>query len=305
MRVTVLHVCIVAAFAMSTHAQAATYSLPSDNESIIGTLQYSTIDTDDNVTRLQQRFDVGYQAIVNANPHLDLSLELPSGSPLVIPTEHLLPNHSRQGVVINLPEMRMYYYPKDTQAVFTFPIGIGKMGKTIPIVDTSIIRKAENPSWTPPEDIREFNLKQGIVLPKVMPPGPDNPLGPYAIYMRIPTYLIHSTIFPESVGKRASFGCIRMYKGDIEDFFSLVERGEPVAIINTPVKTGWQHDRLYIEAHEPLEEHGNAFDASLKGMVHQVTESTKHQPTLVNWQAIAFIAKERDGIPHDVGMRLK
>src|SRR6185503_4423744 len=96
------------------------------------------------------------------------------------------------------------------------PIGIGKIGKTIPLAEAMITRKAKDPKWIPTDDIRQFNLSQGVVLPQVMPPGPENPLGSYAIYMSIPTYLIHSTIFPESVGKRASFGCIRMYQSDVE-----------------------------------------------------------------------------------------
>src|SRR5437016_5501341 len=107
----------------------------------------------------------------------------------------------------------------------------------------------ENPTWVPTDDIRQFNLAQGIILPQVMPPGPDNPLGPYAIYMSVPTFLIHSTIFPESIGKRASFGCIRMYESDIQDFFPSVIKDLPVAIINSPIKVAWQNNHMYMEAH--------------------------------------------------------
>src|SRR5437016_9011944 len=115
----------------------------------------------------------------------------------------------------------------------------------------------ENPTWVPTDDIRQFNLAQGIILPQVMPPGPDNPLGPYAIYMSIPTFLIHSTIFPESVGKRASFGCLRMYESDIKQFFPIVKKGVPVVIINSPLKVNWQQDKLYMEAYPTLEEHSD------------------------------------------------
>src|SRR5437762_1500644 len=126
---------------------------------------------------------------------------------------------------------------------------------TIALAHTAVVRKAENPVWIPPEDIRAFNLEQGVVLPRVMPAGPDNPLGPMAIYLQIPTYLIHSTIYPDSVGRRASFGCIRMHKSDIEDFFPLVQPGTPVTIVDMPTKVSWVGDRLYLETHEPLEEH--------------------------------------------------
>jgi L,D-transpeptidase ErfK/SrfK len=198
----------------------------------------------------------------------------------------------------------MYYYPAGTNQVLTYPIGIGKIGKTIPITMTSITRKTKDPVWIPPEDIREFNLQQGVVLPAVMPPGPDNPLGPYAIYMRVPTYLIHSTIFPESIGKRASFGCIRMYESDIQEFFPTVRGGIPVAITNSPVKVGWQKEHFYIEAYKPLEEHGDAFDNSLAGIVHSISTATNNQPVLIDWQALAFISQERDGVPHDIGIKL-
>ncbi|MBV9575324.1 MAG: L,D-transpeptidase family protein, partial [Gammaproteobacteria bacterium] len=215
-----------------------------------------------------------------------------------------LPNQPRNGIIINLPEMRLYYFPVGSNEVFTYPIGIGKVGKTIPIERTAITHKTEHPTWTPPDDIREFNLQQGIVLPKVMPPGPDNPLGPYAIYMQIPTYLIHSTIFPESVGRRASFGCIRMYETDIKKFFPAVSSGIPVAIINSPVKIGWQQDHLYIEAYPALEEHSYAPEASLAGVVSLISHTSTDQPVLVDWQAIAYISQERDGIPHEVGVKI-
>lgn len=284
---------------------AASYTLPDQNDSLIGQVQSKLIEPSDNIIAIQKRYDVGFNAIENANPHIDPTKTFPPETTLIIPTQHILPDQPREGIVINLPEMRMYYYPPKSDSVFTYPIGIGKIGKMIPITKTTITRKMENPVWIPPADIREFNLKQGIVLPNIMPAGPDNPLGPYAIYMRVPTYLIHSTIFPESIGKRASFGCIRMYESDIKDFFPTVTKGMSVAIINSPVKVGWQNDRLYIEAHDPLQEHGDNANTTLAGMVHMINEATENSPTLIDWQLIAFIAKERDGIPHEVGIKIK
>jgi L,D-transpeptidase ErfK/SrfK len=289
---------------VSGNAFATGYIIPPSNESLVGQNKFTTTGYGETVVNLQQRYNIGYNAIESANPQLDLTKGFPANAPLQIPTQHLLPNQPRQGIVINLPEMRMYYYPAGTNRVLTYPIGIGKIGKTIPITMTSITRKTKDPVWIPPEDIREFNLQQGVVLPSVMPPGPDNPLGPYAIYMRVPTYLIHSTIFPESIGKRASFGCIRMYESDIQEFFPSVRGGIPVAIVNSPVKVGWQQNNMYIEAYRPLEEHGDAYDASLAGIVHSITTATNNHPTLVDWQEVAFIAQERDGVPHDVGIKL-
>ncbi len=290
---------------VSTNLFATGYTAPPANESLIGAVQYTSTGSADSVVTVSQRYDLGYNEIEMANPHLDMGRMFMSGAPLQLPLQHLLPNQPREGIVINLPEMRMYYYPAGSNQVFTYPIGIGKIGKTIPIEKTIITRKAMHPTWTPPDDIREFNLEQGIVLPKVMQPGPDNPLGPYAIYLGIPTYLIHSTIFPESIGRRASFGCIRMYESDIKGFFPAVSRGIPVAIINSPVKVGWQDDHLYMEAYPALEEHNTAPDASLSGAVRLIAAVTGKQPILVDWQGVSYIAQQRDGIPHEMGVRIR
>jgi L,D-transpeptidase ErfK/SrfK len=291
---------------VSTHAIATTYKIPPANEALVGQVQYGYANLGDSTAKVAERFDLGYNALTKANPHLNMERGLPAGASLTLPTQHLLPDQAREGIVINLPEMRMYYYLPESHQLMTYPIGIGKIGKNIPIEKTAITKKAKDPVWVPPDDIREFNLEtNGIVLPQVMPPGPDNPLGPYAIYMKIPTYLIHSTIFPESIGKRASFGCVRMYESDIKQFFPIVEKGIPVAIINSPVKVGWQNDRLYMEAYVPLEEHSTALEASLPGMVSQISHTAKNEVTLIDWQAVSFIAEERDGIPHDIGIKIK
>lgn len=296
-------ICGTLLLVASTSTFAATYQLPSASDNVVGNLQYTSLNSNDKVIDVQKHYDIGYNALENANPHIDFSKdEFPFyGAPLTVPTQHILPN-ARKGIVINLPEMRMYYYPPGSNEVKTYPIGIGKVGRTIPITNTAITKKVKNPEWIPTPDIREFNLQQGIVLPSVMPPGPDNPLGPYAIYMRVPTYLIHSTPFAESVGKRASFGCIRMYPQDIEDFFPTVQGGMPVAIINAPTKVGWSHDRLYLEAYKPLEEHSQT--SSLGGMVKMINEETKNQPALIDWQKVAYISEEKDGVPHDIGVKL-
>lgn len=294
-------VSLTALLAVSSIVHATTYQLPPANESLIGNIDVIHAAYGDNVVNVASRYDIGFNAIQNANPDLDMLSGFPVNTPVVISTQHLLPNIPRDGIVVNLPEMRLYYYPANSDRVLTYPIGIGKIGKTIPITQTAITYKRENPTWTPPADIREFNLKQGVVLPKVMQAGPDNPLGKYAIYMKIPTYLIHSTIFPESVGTRASFGCIRMYETDIQSFFPMIVSGIPVYIVNMPIKMGWQDNFFYLEIHHPLEEHSDEFDASLPGIVHTIVENTSAHPTLIDWQAVSFINKEKDGMPHNIG----
>lgn len=305
MRKKIWSIVAIGLCAYSINSFATSYKLPGNNESLIGEILYRTTSSGENVVTIAKQYDLGYNALEHANPQVNMARGFSPNIDLQIPTQHLLPNEPRQGIVINLPEMRMYYYPDGSHKVLTYPIGIGKIGKTIPITETSITRKTRDPIWIPPQDIREFNLQQGIVLPSIMPPGPDNPLGSYAIYMRLPTYLIHSTIFPESVGRRASFGCIRMYENDIETFFPIIKKGTPVIIINTPVKIAWQKNRLYMEAHRPLEEHHDSINTSLPGIVKLINNNSIDSPVLIDWQMVSYLAKDRDGLPHEIGIKIK
>lgn len=296
-------IATIVTFFCTTNTQAAIYHLQG-GDSIVGQRVYRPAYSGETVAQIAKHYDLGHNAIVDANPEVNVHSTLSTGTTIQIPTQHLLPNSKREGIVINLPEMRLYYYPAGSHDVYTYPIGIGKVGKTIPIEAAKIVRKTKDPIWIPPDDIREYNLTQGIVLPKIMPAGPDNPLGPYAIYMSIPTYLIHSTPFTDSIGKRASFGCIRMYQWDIKEFFPTIKRGIPVVILNSPTKVGWHNDQLYLEVHRPLAEHSGAFEASLPGMVALLTRASLGGKALIDWQLVSYIAEHRDGIPHRVGIRL-
>jgi L,D-transpeptidase ErfK/SrfK len=289
---------------ISTNVFSATFNLPPADQSLIGEIQYRHTDSDDTIVTLQKNYDLGFNAIEKANPQLNTAKSLHSGNTVKLPTQHLLPNMLREGIIVNLPEMRMYYFIPGTNKVATYPIGIGRIGKTIPLATAIITKKTENPSWVPTPDIREFNLTQGVVIPQIMPPGPDNPLGTYAIYMSVPTFLIHSTIFPESVGKRASFGCVRMFQDDIKDFFPSITPGIPVLIINSPVKVAWHLNHLMMESHPALEEHHDEYDATLPHTISEIHKLTQNQDTLVDWQAVDFIEQEKDGIPHEIGIKI-
>lgn len=284
---------------------AKTFTLPANNDTIIGESTYITSKSGETLTTIASHFDIGMNEITDANPGILPSAGLPSGLHIKIPTAFLLPNLPHNGIVINLPEMRMYYFPATQKdVVMTYPIGIGRVGKTIPLAHTYVVRKATNPVWIPPDDIRAFNEDQGVVLPNVMPAGPDNPLGPYAIYLGLPTYLIHSTIFPDSVGRRASFGCIRMHEEDIKDFFPTVASKTAVTIVDMPTKVGWAGSHLFIEAHQPLIEHTTEYQSTFDGMIGAIDKATQNRPTLVDWQLVSYLGEQRDGIPHDIGFTL-
>lgn len=280
------------------------YNLPPSGNTVIGDITYTSAANGETLVNIGQRYNVGVNAMLSANPGITPEARLPGGTFVTVPSEFILPPLPRRGIVINLAEMRMYYYPPGTDAVMTYPIGIGKIGKTIRVGPTSIVRKATNPTWTPPPSIREFNREQGIELPTSMPAGPDNPLGPYAIYLGVPTYLMHSTIFPESIGRRASFGCFRMNETDIKEFFPLVTPGTPVDIVYMPSKVGWSGNRLYFEAHDNLVEHGDA--GGLNSMIDSVEKNISHSGvTMVNWQLVSYLADQRDGVPHEIGFRIR
>jgi L,D-transpeptidase ErfK/SrfK len=166
--------------ATSSPLFAETFAVPANGDTIIGESNYTTSGHGDTLSTIAHRYDLGVNAIQAANPDLPMNAYLPDGTRVAVPASRILPPMGRTGIVINLPEMRMYFYPS-FGVVKSYPIGIGRVGKTIPLAHTRVIRKAENPSWIPPDDIRAFNIKQGVTLPQVMPAGPDNPLGPYAI----------------------------------------------------------------------------------------------------------------------------
>ncbi|OGT60592.1 MAG: hypothetical protein A3E85_05940 [Gammaproteobacteria bacterium RIFCSPHIGHO2_12_FULL_45_12] len=295
-------VCLIFCYFNVSAVFAISYPLPAPNTSLVGQKQYALTHYGESVIQMAEQHDVGFNALKNANPHLNLNRRFLADEIVQIPTQHLLPDTSQKGIIINLPEMRLYYFAPDTHQLFTFPIGIGKIGNTIPLVKTVVTRKTEHPFWIPPKSIRDYNLNEfGIELPTVMPAGPDNPLGPYAIYMRLPTYLIHSTIYPESVGKRASFGCIRMFESDIKELYPLMKKGIPVFIIDMPLKFGWQEDRLYMEKYPSLSERKQNNATHLSQVIHQIVLKTQHQATLVDWQGVSYIAAENDGMPHEIG----
>ena len=228
-------IAVLVAGAVSVSAQAAVFELPDEHTQVVGhnIVVYTT--AKDTLLDIARQFDLGYGDIVNANPDIDPWVP-GDNQAVIVPTRFILPAVPRQGIVINIPEMRLYYYPAkqagQPQQVVTHPIGIGREGRDTPLGKLSIIQKRENPSWTPPESVRKEHAADGDILPAVVPPGPDNPLGTRAMRLSNPSYLIHGTHRPYGVGLRVSSGCIRLYPEDIESLFSKVPLSTPVNIIN-------------------------------------------------------------------------
>jgi L,D-transpeptidase ErfK/SrfK len=226
------------------------FALPRDGSRLVGRPFYVSVRADETLLDLAREFNLGYWDIALANPQIDLWLP-DEGARVLIPSHFILPDAPQEGIVINLAEMRLYYYPPPVQGqpryVLTHPVGIGRQDWNSPLGLTRIVEMIPDPTWYPPVSIRAEHGAQGKPLPAVVPPGPDNPLGRHALILDIPGYLIHGTNQPAGVGMQVSHGCIRMYPEDIERLFGLVRRGVPVRLVNQPIKIAWSQTRLHAQ----------------------------------------------------------
>ncbi|WP_181388428.1 L,D-transpeptidase family protein [Vibrio albus] len=245
---------LTAGILFSFFCSAGRYQLPEGDSKLVGKIQYHVVEEGESMAEIASQYDVGLLAVMAANKGIDPFLPQP-GSVLTIPTRFILPTEDRQGIVINLAELRLYYFDKDGQNVHVFPVGIGRIGRDTPVMQSYISQKIPNPTWTPPQSIRNEYARKGVTLPDVVPAGPDNPLGEFALRLGYGAgdYLIHGTNKNFGIGLRVSSGCIRMEPKDIRWLFQQVDRGEKVRVVNNPVKVTLEPDRsVFLEAHEPL-----------------------------------------------------
>jgi len=280
----------------------ASFPLPPVNESVIGEMQVVAATYEDTLSDIGRRYGIGYEEMISANPGVDSWLP-GEGVQVAIPSRYILPDAPREGIVINLPEHRLYYYPKSIKGnaavVITYPISVGKMDWKTPLGVTRIIDKRVKPSWYPPESVRREHEEDGNPLPKVVPPGPDNPLGEYAMRLDIPggAYLIHGTNRPVAVGMPVTHGCIRMFPEDIEEFFKSVPLKTPVRIVHQASKAGWQGDKLYVEVHPPLEGNDDPEVHSLTNITRVLVTATKDRIVTIDWERAEQIFRKASGVP--------
>ncbi|MCT4705742.1 L,D-transpeptidase family protein [Enterobacteriaceae bacterium H16N7] len=252
---TKITLVFLSALAASQSAWAVDYLLPPPGSRIIGENQTYVVPNDGkNLEAVAAKYNTGVLLLLEANNTVDPFLPK-AGSELVIPSQMILPDTPREGIVINLAELRLYYFPPGQNRVEVYPLGIGQLGRETPVMVTRISQKIPNPTWTPTANIRARSLAQGINLPAVVPAGPNNPLGRYALRLEKGggEYLIHGTNARNSIGLRVSSGCMRMRAPDIKALFSQVAWGTRVEIINEPVKYTTEPDgKRYVEVHQPL-----------------------------------------------------
>jgi len=282
--------------AMAEPLYAVTFELPAPGDGVVGKTFTLTTRWEETFSDVARIYDIGYRQMVAANPNIDAWLP-GEGTEVVIPQQYVLPSGPREGIVINLAELRLYYYPKDQPVVITYPIGIGREGWSTPTGTTVVVGKKKGPSWTVPDSILKEHEEDGDPLPPVLPPGPNNPLGSHAIYLGMSGYLLHGTNKPYGVGMRVSHGCIRLYPENITLFFQQVEKGTPVRIIDEPYKAGWLKGELYVQVHPPLSEYVEKKGHNYTELVNAVITSLGEDARKPDWSQLQEYADSKTGIP--------
>jgi len=288
-----------------------TFPLPPAPDSVVGEVRRVQARSDETLVDIAREFDLGYDQIVKANPSVNRWLP-DEGAEITLPQLYILPGTTRRGLVLNIAELRLYYFPPQKrgvpQEVLTFPVSIGRMDWRTPLGVTKVVAKERNPAWRPPKSIRDEHARDGDPLPEVIPGGsPENPLGNFALRLGLPTYLIHGVDERKSfgIGMRVTHGCVRMYPEDISRLFELVSVSTPVLIIDQPIKIGRRDGQVLLSVHEPLDE---GEDESLPPLprvtterVIQLARSELGPEFPLPLSLIASITEEGSGVPQEIG----
>ena len=265
------------------------------DEDVIGRLATIRLERGDTLPDIARHFSLGINNIGAANPGVDIWVP-GAWERILLPLNFILPDTRRNGIVINLATMRLFYFQENGNrlAVSTYPIGVGTEERPTPMGEMVITRKKHRPTWYVPASIAADHRKKGDPLPPEVPPGPLNPLGEYALYLSEPSYLIHGTNKPASIGLRATNGCIRLYPEDIERLFEKTQVKTPVHIVNQPYLAGRRDGIVYLEAHTPFEESGTA---NWKKVFAKLQRLEKQSGTPLDWKKVKAVVMEARGIP--------
>lgn len=298
-------------FIIASPIRAETWTLPPPGIDIFGQIRATEASREETLLDIARRYDIGQIEILLANPSVDRWLP-EDGAKVILPSRYIIPQAERKGLVVNLAEMRIYYFPETPKGekpkIITHPVGIGRMDWITPLGVSRIVEKKKDPTWIPPKSLQMDRIANGEPpYPSIVPPGPTNPLGRHAMRLSIGSgsYLIHGTIKPFGVGMRVSAGCIRMYPEDIEALFDKVPVGTQVQVVNQPIKLGWLLDSLFIELHPPLEEEEQKYANYSQMVIAAVTDfltlnsSRKAIPSdfEIDQEALDQAILEKSGIP--------
>jgi len=324
-------VSLAALLLATTPVYAEVFELPPDGYDVIGSVSTITARYEDTLVDIARRHGLGYTDVVRANPEVNVWVP-GEGTEIILPNRFVLPPGPREGLVLNLAEYRMYYFPEPKAGqpayVYTYPMSIGRMDWETPLGRTKITAMAKNPSWYVPQSVLDEHAADGDPLPRIVKPGPKNPLGTRALRLGLPGYLIHGTNRPAGVGMRVSHGCVRMFPEDIEFLFDRIRVNTSVRIINVPVKIGWDGDALVAEVHPLLESPQPLVDESveqleqldadvelpepdpeakdpLTHMTEQFIVATAERAGRLDWDRVEELVGRSNGIPEAVGSSIK
>lgn len=287
-----------AAFALGILVAGASGAGVARADDLIGSLETYEVGEAETLLDVARQHDLGFVELMAANQEVDPWMP-GSGQRVDLPAAHILPDASREGIVINLAELRLYYFPPPGAPVQTYPIGVGRVGMTTPLGATRIVRKQTDPVWIPTAATRADDPE----LPERVPPGPDNPLGKYALYLGWPTFVVHGTNKPWGIGRRVSRGCIRLYPEDIEQLFAEVGVGTRVTVVDQPAKVGWRDGEIYLEVHPAHEEADRIEDGMrieprpIPGLDMVILKKAGEQALRLDWDRVHEVEAMRRGVP--------
>jgi len=272
-----------------------------ENQTLVGEPQVVFTQYEHTLSDIAREYNLGFDELRAANPTVDPWLP-GEAQPVFLPTQFILPRAPRDGLVLNLANMRLFFFRAGESGteLATHPIGIGRVGWETPLGSSAVIAKARDPSWYVPKSIRAEHAAMGDPLPAVVGPGPDNPLGRFVMKLDLPGYLIHGTNQPYGVGMRVSHGCIRLYPENIEVIFEQVALGTPVELVNQPVLAAWHDGMLFLEVHPALDEDGRDFSVEAAAVIEAVMTANGQPLATVDSALVAQVLKERRGIPFPV-----
>jgi L,D-transpeptidase ErfK/SrfK len=306
---------LILSFFIANSVYAATYSMPiNKGDSVV--IQYhdnvplTRVEKDETLLDVARRFLLGQTEIVNLNSDLD-RWQIKKGTIVRLPNRRILPDSPHNGITLNISEYRMYYYPPAPKGqpaqVMSYAHGVGRQDWKTPLGETKVAKKVKDPVWHPPESIRIEHAANGDPLPAIVPPGPHNPLGAYALYLALPgEYRIHGTDIDKiyGIGMQITHGCVRMYPEDIEALYNSVKVGTPVYIVKQPIKVGWLDNVLYIEAHPDLEGEEMTQDQRYQVALALIDKANNNELVEFDQKALNHALQKRDGDPVAIYERL-
>lgn len=297
----------IAAMLAQPIAIAEKFDIPIDGSTVVGELRVITPDAENTLLDIARRFDLGHHEIVLANPTLDIWAPKP-GSRVTIPTQFILPPKPWKGIIVNISQRRLFYFPPTKKGkvaqVITLPLSIAREGWSTPLGKTKIVAKHKDPGWFVPKSIQQEKLEEGeIDFPEYFPPGPDNPMGMLAIQTGFKSIFIHGTNRPWGVGMRTSHGCLHLYPEDAETLFPLISAGVPLRVIDQPFVVGVEAGQLVMTSYDPVTEYdatSNHFTRAVLALAPWLDSQTKIYDSAydVDWGTVQNLVETRTVTPY-------